>query len=378
MVVVIPHTQQNASINRVRIVDLPGITVDEVVIGEQAYNLLSAPAIVSYTLAHADALDLPFRYRTGNVNRIELRRDLPRFLDSCLTSPQQVVRETAYAISRQLGRNLGFLLLTLHRGDKVNRDARSDWSPREWDQWHTIRQVYIGGGIVSGRLGDHVIENARQIISFNGYGEVIRVKKGTHPRMMAAIGATRYFPQETKQALCLDLGQTSVKSIVTHFESDIVTHVTQLPTHDVKWNWRNDPNAKNDIDPHDVVQFVTNELMDNWMTVVNKKIRLDRDIMICIAAYVQRGRLFGNGIYAQMNILAEDVRIYLSRKLREQAGIDSNIHIIHDGTAAAAVHAGEKNSAVLVLGTAIGVGFVPESANQLRGLSPGLEYKKLQ
>ncbi len=117
----IPFTPQNASVNRVRIVDLPGIAVDKEVAGEQAYHLLSAPAVVRYALKRADDLALPAEYRTGDPDSFELRRDCPQFVDTCLHNANSSVRKAAEDIARRLGRNLGYILLTLHRGDLENR-----------------------------------------------------------------------------------------------------------------------------------------------------------------------------------------------------------------------------------------------------------------
>ena len=79
-----------------------------------------------------------------------------------------------------------------------------------------------------------------------------------------------------------------------------------------------------------------------------------------------------------MSLLSDDVRVLLEKELWERASINAKIHMIHDGTAAAALHAGEINTAVLVLGTAIGVGFAPQSADQLRGISPALQHQTLK
>lgn len=371
----IPVTPQNASINRVRIVDLPGIDIDEAVVGELAYNLLSAPAIVHYALARAGELDLPTQFQTGDPDRFELRRDLPLYVDACLQSSNSTVRYAAEDITRRLGRNLGFILLTLHRGDRVNRKARLDWTAREWARWQSIRAVRVGGGIVSGSLGDQLIHNARELISAAGYADDLNVSKCPNPRSMAVVGASRYLPDTVQNALCLDIGQTSIKAAITQFEEGVLTRLLWLATQNVKWHWRNSVEAGNDIDPREVLHFVTQEI--NKILEAAKKLRLDLDpdIMISIASYVNGGKLVGNGIYARMRFLGEDVRVLLAESIKVVSHIDSKIHIIHDGTAAAALHAGEKDTAVLVLGTAIGVGFVPESALMLRPISPDLQQQ---
>ena len=43
-------------------------------------------------------------------------------------------------------------------------------------------------------------------------------------------------------------------------------------------------------------------------------------------------------------------------------GCPAAVHLIYDGAAAAALHAGEHQSAVIMVGTALGVGFPPPGA----------------
>jgi len=57
--------------------------------------------------------------------------------------------------------------------------------------------------------------------------------------------------------------------------------------------------------------------------------------------------------------------------VKVKCGVDAHIHIIHDETAAAALHAEESQAAVLVIGTAIGVGFPSERTEGLRALGKG-------
>jgi hypothetical protein len=174
------------------------------------------------------------------------------------------------------------VLLALRRGDTVNRQARTDWTAADWETWAGIDQVWLGGGIVSGRLGAVVAQAAR--------------------RYLADAGAE---------------GHLSVS-----------------------------------VDPYA-------PLLEDHIPAT--------DIMISIAAYVQGGRLLGNGIYAQMHFLADDIRPILARAIFDRTGQPVQIHLIHDGTAAAAVHAGERNSAVIIVGTALGVGFPPA---ETAGLHP--------
>ncbi len=60
-----------------------------------------------------------------------------------------------------------------------------------------------------------------------------------------------------------------------------------------------------------------------------------------IAAYVEGTRLMGNGIYARMSMLADDVPQLIAEHVAATCGWHPELTLIHDGTAAAATHAGE-------------------------------------
>ena len=130
------HLTPPISLNRVIVADLPGIDVDAGVTGKNGYELVSSYALAGLIRRHAEAL---------NLDPAQPDHVLNRALDDCLVreSPAAEVAET---IARRIGRNLGYLLLALRRGDAVNRAARDEWDDSYWAHWATIRQVWLGGG----------------------------------------------------------------------------------------------------------------------------------------------------------------------------------------------------------------------------------------
>ncbi len=364
----IPETPDNASINRVMIVDLPGLPIDEEVQGQKAYHLLSSLAAVAYARDYREALKLPEAYAQDTE---QVRRQVPLFIEACLQGTDVEARRAAQAIGRRLGRNLGHILLTLHRGDAVNQAARPDWTAAEWAHWQKIQRVYLGGGMMSGHLGALVIRYARVFLAEVGYTGHLDVRRTPHPHNMAIVGAGRYLPPVTNQALCMDFGHTLVKRARLTFEQGALKAMPLSPPVPAPWDWHNDPNAvaqaaKERGGAHYVLEFVSQTVAQTFEENKAEGIQASPDVMLCMAAYVRGGRLLGNGIYATMSTLTADVRPLLSEAIAQQIGCDLNIHLIHDGTAAAAVHAGEPQSAVLVIGTAIGVGFPPAQEAHLR------------
>lgn len=109
-----------ASLNRVTIVDLPGLDVDAGLVGRTALDLLSAPALAEALLADADALGLDATERSKPGA-------LPPLLDRCLASEDLQVRAAAERIARQFGRRLGYIILALRRAaDALLREAGMD------------------------------------------------------------------------------------------------------------------------------------------------------------------------------------------------------------------------------------------------------------
>lgn len=357
MGVSIPSTPPNASINRVTIVDLPGLPIDVEVRKQKAYHLLSAFALIALARRYATALKLPEAYLQDSE---ETRRELPEFVDRCLGSLDVVARDAAQSIARRLGRNLGYILLTLQRGDAPNRAARQDWTGLEWQNWSRIRTVYVGGGIMQGELGRLIVFYARELLSELGYGEFLSVERAAFAAGMSLVGSARYLPPYAQHALGFDFGQTFVKrACFTIGGGDSLVEMALFPPLPVSWDWQNDPAAGEGIDPQHVLEFVAGSIAQTLSLCEERGLSVAPDTMVCIAAYVREGLLLGNGLYARMRLLAEDARPLIAAAIQKQVKREVRIHLIHDGTAAAALYAGIPDSAVLVIGTAIGVGFPP-------------------
>jgi hypothetical protein len=130
----------------------------------------------------------------------------------------------------------------------------------------------------------------------------------------------------------------------------------------------NDPRAAAEIDPREVLDFVGEVVA----LTLQESGSQGNVLVLSVAAYVEGGRLLGNGIYARMSRLATDVRPLVEGAVATRTGRGVRVRFIHDGTAAAALHAGEAQAAVIVVGTALGVGFPPAEAQDLHPLAPDL------
>ena len=78
-----------------------------------------------------------------------------------LTGDDPAARAAAQDIAARLGRNLGWLLITLRRGDEVNRLVRPDWQAADWEKWAAIRTDLAGRRAVQRRAGSRPLRPAR-------------------------------------------------------------------------------------------------------------------------------------------------------------------------------------------------------------------------
>lgn len=364
----IPSALLQISVNRVKIVDLPGLAIDPEVQGQTAYQLLSNLAVIRYARQNANALNLPAAYLQDTK---QTRLELPRFVNDALDSPNLNVRQTAQHIARQLGRNLGHVLVTLHRGDAVNQAARPDWEPENWAYWHTIKQVWLGGGLLSAHLGTQIIHYAQSFLQETGYQNDIQVALSPHQKAMTLLGAARYLPAGTYNALCFDFGQTSVKRACVRIENGRIIHLQEYPALAVEWDVHHIISNKNQPDAQQVLAFVIDVIAQTLSSYKKQpypypKTELAPHLMLCMAAYIRGGQLLGNGLYPLLKTLAADTRLLLAQTIETHLGWRTQVDLIHDGTAACTLHAGESNTAVLTIGTAIGIGFPPADQQGLR------------
>lgn len=189
------ETPPSASLNRVQIMDLPGLPLDAAVHGRRGDELVSNRVLMALAGAHADALGLPMDDLppvTPQLTRSDVTaRDwAPRAVDAALASADPARRAAGAAVARRLGRNLGWLLIALHRGNAANRAVRPDWRPADWQTWAAVRRVWLGGGLSSGRLGETIAAEARQLLQELGYGQ-IEVALSPYRGQIALVGAAR-------------------------------------------------------------------------------------------------------------------------------------------------------------------------------------------
>lgn len=358
------ETPPSASINRVQIIDLPGLPLDEEARGLRGDRLISSRALMALARPHAaalglDAADLPSVLPDLTRSKAQMRRDAPLIVARALAGDAPAARAAAREIASRLGRNLGWLLITLSRGDDANRAVRPDWRAADWERWAGIRTVWLGGGLSGGPLGAAIAVSARGLLDELSY-EDVDVRLSPHAGLIALVGAARTLalsPDETesRRVLGFDFGHTLVKRAVLDYRASALIEVDHVPPVLTEWSEIYPTEEDEAALGRRVLDFVAGVIAET----VAEQPDAEPIALVSIAAYKQNGRLVGNGPYASIHAAEGDrpAAEILSQAASRAAGRAITVLPIHDGTAASLAHAGAPHSAVIMLGTALGVGF---------------------
>ncbi len=370
------HLEPPVSLNRVIVADIPGVNLDPDVRGKNGYQLVSSMALATLIRESAAALSLDPALDDDRLNRA---------FDACLIpSSDLAVNETAHtvaypvaqsiarSIAQQIGRRLGILLLALRRGDAVNRAARPEWDESYWDYWAGIRQIWLGGGIMSGNLGPLLGEYALRVFEDAGFSDM-QIRRSPYGAALPLVGMARKAPLHTHAALVFDGGHTAIKRALALFGADGVRQLMLFPAFPTQW-------GDASVVPENHVERAA-WLLDRVVNVIGQTRDLalrhyaltpDMPVLVSLAAYQRSGQPLAaqHGAYVLWTHITDNVQSLIAERLAEGWGLRGPVTLEHDGTAAGIAHATDHKTAcataVITIGTALGIGFPPEAG----GLHP--------
>ncbi|MFN8637793.1 MAG: hypothetical protein U0893_28405 [Chloroflexota bacterium] len=316
-----------ASLNRVRFTPLSGLPIPAGMVDWAAYALLSAKALSDLTTRHGG-------------------------------------QEAA----RRFGERLGWLLVTLRLGDPASRAVREDWDDSYWRHWASITTVFLGGGVVSGDIGPDIAQHASQLLASCGMADCA-VSVAPWPEHLPLVGAARTV-HDSSSAVVLDFGGSFVKRAIAHYEDGHLAALRIVPRLPARL-----PELPGGAEPtSEQTQVLGAQIVatmaDTWLGARSVYPELSTTIVSSIASYLRDGQPLARqgGTYASLLALSENLSAWLSERISSRLGHEISVRLLHDGTAAAHAVAGAERTAVITLGTALGVGFAP-AAND-RPLSP--------
>ncbi len=360
------HLTPSNSLNRVQVIDLPGIFVDSEVKGKNGYELVSAESLSRLIRQYIDSL---------NLDPALSDHELRLALDACLRGKgarfRTGVLPTAEIVARRFGRNLGYLLLTLKRGDAVNRAARAEWDDSYWEHWGQINRVWLGGGLVSGRLGERMKQHALSIFTPTRITD-FSLEVSPYDSALPLVGAARFAPLGVNTALIFDFGSTMIKRACAIYEEGELAELHCLPSFSTGW----EKIERAFFDPMDAAAALLNRIVtvivDTRRDVRSLGLMPPGTIRASFAAYIRDGHPMKaqGGAYIQLRRLTDNLQSELARQVGARSNQEVDLRFFHDGTSAATTYAGAENTAVITIGTALGVGF-PPPAEGLRPMSKG-------
>ena len=329
------------SLNRVCIAALPGVELPVGIAGQTGYGLLSTAALLGRIRARAAALGLP-----------PDAPDLLHRFDACFMSPK--TRAISEKIAREYGRSLGYLLLTLKRGDPANRAARQEWDGRHWAFWAGINTVWVGGGLVAGHLGPVAVRAAGRVLHAAGFPD-FAVHLSSHGAELPLVGLSRLAPAGVGAMLLFDFGGTAVKRAIAEYKADELTQLHCLPPL---------PSPCESIHQTSRSLAAVKTFADRFLTIISETWQgverpLSPTIGISLACYLRDSQPPPSemGCYGRLQLLSDNLQTWLAGQLSRRLGQPIHLLLYHDGTAAALAYAGSGETAVIMLGTAVGVGF---------------------
>jgi hypothetical protein len=341
-----PHYLSSITgLNRVIVADLPGLDADAR--GKRGYELASAYALCQLIRPHAAELGLP-------ADALDDERRLPVLFDRCFESADERIRALAESIHERYARNLAYLLLTLVRGDPANRDARPELHFSYWDYWSQIETVWLAGGLLSGHLRDGLTEQLERHFA-KAQTPAPALHLSPYGDAAVLVGAACCVRADQRHAPALDFGGSYVKRAIALYRGSELAELRRLPNVSSQFREAGQTRA--------LFGFMVDTIAETYQAAGDQ---MSAIIPVSIAAYVVDGQPHEQqvGMYAALRTLSDNAETLLSGAVSDRLKQHITIQLLHDGTAAASAYPADGHTAVITVGTALGVGFpLPENTH---------------
>lgn len=338
-----------ASLNKRRFIDLPGINPEWV--GKTGWEYVSKPALVEAIHLHARELGLE------NIDPVRY----PEHLNLLLATREGTIHDLAASIAREHGRCLGYLIASLRLSSQGITDPMVPWEQSYLQHWRErVQTVVLGGGRANGQMGEVIRSAAQSGLERCGLRDLV-LETSKHPSYLPLIGLARSVPEGTPGTVVLaDFGSSGAKRGLATYQGEQVHHLRVLPTVDIgTWMAKEEPAEL-------ATQMIA--VLSDTSSEAGQDTALAPKVLCSVAAYVENGApmQLDRGSYTSLHRAHPDVRGWFSRQLSEAADRSVEVTFYHDCCIAARALAGRTKTAVLMMGTALGIGFVRPT----KGLRP--------
>ena len=331
-----------ASLQRVVIAPSPGAPSD--IAGRPASEVCSRDALVGLML---DAPGLPAAEPERLADQLgELR-----------SSADDTLREIAGGVLRAYGVRLGALLATLKSPRTLAQQGATAVRRAYLEHWLGMERVWLGGGLLVGDGAGDVLAGAQQLLSRAGM--VLDVRVGRTPAVLPLLGAARMVGRQDGRALVVDAGHSSIKAAVAVVEGGALAALELLPPAPAPL-----PSSPDSAEAALVTALVT------FAEAV--EITGDGPVVVSVASYLDNGAPVDDERSIYGGLTADSIRHLVAAR----TGEDMRVVFVHDGSASALGVADPEPSAVVTVGTWLGIGFTP-SHRRLLGGDPEPRWRPL-
>ncbi len=210
-------------------------------------------------------------------------------------------------------------------------------------------------------------------------GHACALHLAAHPSLLPLIGAARSVPPASAAALAFDFGQSAVKRALALYDGGTLTALHPLPSLPAPATFSAGGDDLTLDGVRDLADRMVAAMADAWEGVALPDRALAPVLVASVASYAADGQPLPRqgGPYSQLYRLSDNAARWLAQRVSGRTGRPLDVALVHDGTAAARAYAGTPNAAVIMLGTALGIGFVPPDRG-LRPLARGFRVRDME
>jgi hypothetical protein len=328
---------REASLQRVVIAGLSGVPAD--IAGRPAWEICSRDALTELVV-EAAGLPAPEPQRLSDqLGELRWSRD-----------PE--VGERARRVLHAYGVRLGALLATLKHPGTPTEQGSTPGRLAYLEHWLGIPRVWLGGGLLAGAGAADIVEGAEQLLARTG--TVLDLQVAPSPTLLPLAGAALSAEPVDGRAVVADAGHSRIKAGVAVIDRGGLTALETLDS----WPTRPDGGRE-------AVEAVLVSALAAAASALGGGQECHRRIVVSIASYLDGGAAVDDGRSIYGGITPGRV----SELVGARTGSDFSVDFVHDGSASALGIADPGVSAVITVGTWLGIGFTPAQRGEPRGWS---------
>ena len=230
---------------------------------------------------------------------------MPQYLTECLKSYYFSVKKTANSIVKLFGERLAVILLTLKKGEKVNRISRKDWNDTHWEYWNSLKNVILVGGLSSSELGKRLKYYVEEVFKESNE-DCYNIILSEDSANVGIRGCLTYIkkPEKKKLYLIFDCGQTLIKRSLVRIDEKGIKNVIKLDkvlSKHTGWNFQDIKKEKSEAEA--LNSYILSVIIVTMRGVKGGASSIGNNIVISIANYVRNGLFADRGGYGKLRLI---------------------------------------------------------------------------